>query len=182
MLRPLTRRGLLACGLLLSSLLAGCDMERPAQTTQATAIPTAIQSTPTASANRTPVQAPGGVVLQPTVTPPLAAAPLRGSSIDKIETALSEGRIDQDTALVHLMVAAYDPSALPAEFKSDLAPVTMEGTTLLAPLTGRLDKLEPTLRAQVQSFLRRPTDPQSFWYKRLTGSEASAAVGRAAGH
>lgn len=172
-------RGLLNSVLLLALLLAGCGPQ--ARTTTSTPVPASLGTSAghTAPQAATAAAHPSGVTVQPTEMPLLSAAPARSSSIEKIEAALSEGRIDEDTALVHLLAAMYDPASLPAQFKSDLTltdAAPTEGTTLLAALSGRLDRLPAALRAKVQAFLRRPTDPQSFWYAQLGDLEAGTRL------
>ncbi len=95
------------------------------------------------------------------------------SSATKIAAAEQAGTIDHDTALVDQVYAALDYASLPAAYQSS-NPVEPDATSVLAELSGRLDQMSPDLRARTEPFFLRPTDPASFWQKRLSPAAAGA--------
>jgi hypothetical protein len=90
-----------------------------------------------------------------------------------IDDAEQAGTIDHATALAYQLFASLDYASLPAAYQSS-NPAEPEATTILAELADRLDQLAPDLRAKVAPFYLRPTDPASFWQRRLT---RTASVG-----
>src|SRR4051794_8342975 len=177
-------RPALFCLLSIAMLLAGCDLGGTAITP--TPLPPAATPTPAPalSAGATVTSQPGTdqsgqAGTTPTTLPPFvtsAATETGGvtqpvsqgaSSADKIYGALQAGRIDTDTALVNLLAAAFDPGSLSAEYPGDDPNSWIDQTALLARGAGQLNSRSLPQQAQVAKYMRRPTDPESAWNKRL---------------
>jgi hypothetical protein len=94
-------------------------------------------------------------------------------SMAKIEAAEQAGAIDHDTALLYGLYAALDYPSLPPDYRSD-NPAAPDGTSILAELRGRFERLSPDLQANVAMFFLRPTDPASIWAKRAQPTGAGA--------
>lgn len=117
---------------------------------------------------------PGSVA--PTSTP---APQAEADSASKIDDAERAGAIDHDTALLYKLYASLDYGSLPAEYQSS-NPAAGEATGTLAELSGRLEQLPAELRAKVNPFFLRPTDPESVWQKRSATAGAPGSIQLAA--
>lgn len=106
---------------------------------------------------------------------------LEADSATKIELAEESGAIDHPTALLYKVYAALDYANLPEAYRST-NPATHEATTVLAELGGGLADLTPEIRAKVEPFFLRPTDPKSFWQQRVATAGDGSTVALAAFH
>lgn len=100
---------------------------------------------------------------------------IEADSASKIDDAERAGAIDHDTALLYKVYASLDYGSLPVAYQSS-NPASEEATTILAELSGRLDALPAELRAKVNPFFLRPTDPDSFWQKRSATALAPGSI------
>ncbi len=101
----------------------------------------------------------------PSPAPAANASPAahgRPTSVENIVAAERAGKIDHDTSLVYQLYAFHDPGALPPEF-SGAQPRTFGSTPLIAEISSRRATMRPDLKAAVEPFFHRPTEPGSFW-------------------
>ena len=139
--------------LVLACALVACDNQVPSASPAASAaLPSAAISTPGPGAS----------------SPAVSSEPSAESKIDGAEAA---GTIDHPTALLYKLFAALDGGSLPSEYRST-NPEIPEGTIVLAELAAGLADLAPDIRAQVEPFLLRPTEPGSFWQQRAATAGA----------
>jgi len=89
-------------------------------------------------------------------TPPIAGAP---SSIDRIEQALADGDIDEETALLYRVYAIYSDDRLPVELRDGAG--LIDATPILFDVSERLDSLSPQMQALIRPFLIPPIYAES---------------------
>ncbi len=89
-------------------------------------------------------------------TPPITGAP---SSIDRIDQALADGDVDEETALLYRVYAIYSHDRLPIELRDETG--LIDATPILFDVTERLDSLSPETQALIRPFLIPPIYAES---------------------
>lgn len=96
----------------------------------------------------------------------LSPAPPR-SSEELIDAAVGRGEIDDETALIYKVFAAFGDDRLPERYRGDDSQV--EDSDVLQVVAEQFDSLSPHTQATLQPFLVRPTAPESWLEQALTG-------------
>ena len=139
------------------------------------------QPSPGASASSAAVAsaAPGGSAAAAASPGAPAPAPSQGppSSQDLIAAALNNGTIDYPTSLLYRAYALFGTADLPAEFVGGGSTGDDLGVFAEPRLLG--DALPADIKAKLEPFLVRPTDPKSIFAATQTGGvDAHLAVAR----
>ncbi len=94
------------------------------------------------------------------------------NSIDLIDNALSEEKIDYETSLIYKMYAIFGDDKLPQEYTSDV--MMLNANEPFIEVKAALDSLSPETQAVLSPFLKRPDDPNSYYnlkYKKSSNGE-----------
>ena len=100
---------------------------------------------------------PGGVVT--TTTLPGPPPPITSQQL--IADALAAGAIDYPTSLLYRAWALFNDSNLPAEYDGEAT--AGEDLDMFGEIVAALDGLTPELRAALEPFVVRPTEPSSYF-------------------
>lgn len=117
---------------------------------------------------------PGGELTLDDAEDPDELAP-PATSRDLIEAARRAGEIDQATALAHRVLAQFHDPALPEAYRGATAG---HDVAALVAVRDHLDELSDDLQDRVAVYLRRPTDPDSAFADRATGTSATSGPSR----
>lgn len=112
--------------------------------------------------------------------PPSQAAqdlPAEASTADRIDAALAAGEIDESIAAMYRVWATFADPALPPEFDSEHSGID---TYTIATIGASLDEYSPEVRAELESFFTRPSDPGSAFSTPDTVITSAAAVDHSA--
>ncbi len=91
------------------------------------------------------------------------------SSFQLIDEALSEGEMDEETALTYKVFATFGDERLPAKFRGD--DTGRDSTLLMTKLASTFDTLSPAAQATLQPFLLTPPEPGS-WLEQQAASDS----------
>jgi hypothetical protein len=100
------------------------------------------------------------------------AAP-QPSSIELIRAAMLAGELDLPTSLLYRAYALVGDARLPATYRGSGS--VEEDTGLFAEIREAMPTLSPEMRAQLQPFILRPSNPDS-WYAQLLATLAPTAA------
>ncbi|HUS14588.1 MAG TPA: hypothetical protein VM536_06160 [Chloroflexia bacterium] len=118
--------------------------------------------------------APGGAPPTPVAgvnaLPIASPTPRPLNAFQKILAAEKAGLIAHADSLVYRLYAAYDPASLPSQFRTAVAGKLSAslarlraGTAVLADLRRHWAVLPAAVKARLQAYRQRPTNPDSFW-------------------
>jgi hypothetical protein len=100
-------------------------------------------------------------VLTPRIYLPLLIAPAPPpTSEQRIDTALMRGEVDEETALVHKVFAAFGDERLPGQYLGDDSQV--RDSMIMAEVGVRFAALTPATQALLAPFLLPPSAPGSW--------------------
>src|SRR5690606_23901887 len=103
----------------------------------------------------------------------VGAAARQATSFELIAQALAAGEIDEQEALQYRVLVHFQDSGVPQRYLG--APGGHDGSAL-ATAARDLEDLRPEVRAAVEPFLLRPTDPARA-FAGGTGTDASETAG-----
>ena len=83
------------------------------------------------------------------------------NSLDLIDIALAEEKIDLETALVYKMYAVFGDEKLPSEYKSEV--MMQNGNEQFIEAREAFDSLSFETQEALSPFLKRPDDPESYY-------------------
>jgi len=111
-------------------------------------------------------------------SPAAEEGPAGPTSFDLIDQALTEGRIDEETALTYKILSLVGHPSLPAEFKGYDLPGA-DNVSVLAEMKLKLrdpSTLRPETVELLTPIFRRPYDSDSYFYPGLESSVLSAGI------
>lgn len=92
--------------------------------------------------------------------PPVVGAP---SSLDLIDQALTDGDIDEETALLYRVYAIHSDQRLPEALRNETG--FMDATPILLEVADRFDSLAPQTQALIEPFLVPPIYEESAFFE-----------------
>lgn len=93
-------------------------------------------------------------------------------SLDLINLALAEEKIDRETALIYKMYAIFGDDQLPSEYASEV--MMLEANEAFIEIREAFDSLSPEAQETLSPYLKRPNDPESYFnlkYQESTGEQ-----------
>lgn len=91
------------------------------------------------------------------------------TSLDLINNAVKEGKLDYETSLEYKAYALFDDNKLPQVYLSDVE--SFEGDDILFEIRSKFSSLSQEKQKMLSPFLKRPDDPESYFNKRFQESE-----------
>lgn len=147
-----------AAGLVAVILASSCSQASPS--TAPTSVPAATPAgAPTRGSGLTPVPVGSMTPAVTTPGPSATTAPTAPASRELIEAAIGAGAIDQPTAALYRLYAAFGDDRLPEAYRGE--PAWDEDAVDFA--RGIYQSLSADMQAEVAPFLVRPTSPRSYW-------------------
>ena len=119
---------------------------------------------------------PGDAASHHTFLPLLGVAPRRPSSEELIEQALADGEIDEETALVYKVYAAFADDRLPDLYRGDDSRV--RDSAVMRRAVEGFEALSPEAQAILRPFLLPPSAPGSWLELRESGHTKSSGDDR----
>lgn len=94
------------------------------------------------------------------------------SSLKLIQTGLDSGALDADTAWTYRMQSLFEPDKLPEAYQSKTPPG--DADALIRDYMNARSKVKPGIVRALDRYLKRPDDPESFFYKAYTAPAHSS--------
>ncbi|MEX2272850.1 MAG: hypothetical protein WD690_15365 [Vicinamibacterales bacterium] len=92
---------------------------------------------------------------------PAPPSPYRETARERIQAARKAGRIDYGTSLLYRAYALFQDARLPVQYSKDA--VVGEDRALFHEIEVNADQIPADVRAQLEPYLVRPTDPKSYF-------------------
>lgn len=99
------------------------------------------------------------------------------SSLDLIDIALAEKKIDRETALIYKMYAVFGDDKLPQEYTSDVT--MLNANEAFIEIREAFDSLSPETQETLSPFLKRPEDPGSYYnlnYEKIVSKKSADTI------
>ena len=94
------------------------------------------------------------------------------TSLQMIDQAVAEKKLDGDTALLYKLYAVFGDEALPAEYQS--AKKFRNSDEVVAEARSRLDSMSGEMKAKIEPFFKRPDDPESYFNLKYADQPAAS--------